>query len=83
MVLLVRIYLSPLSSHILTTSYISAGSASKPGKPITFATIPVHKKDGVVSKPVFALPGNPASALVIFYVFVILALRIMGCLGKM
>ncbi|KAF8806121.1 hypothetical protein BYT27DRAFT_7191426 [Phlegmacium glaucopus] len=51
----------------------------KPGKPTTFASIPVHEQDGVVvSKPVFALPGNPASALVTFYVFVIPALRIMG-----
>ena len=31
-----------------------------------------------MSKPIFALPGNPASALVTFYVFVVLALRIMG-----
>lgn len=50
----------------------------KPGKPTTFASIPVHEQDGVVSKPVFALPGNPASALVTFYVFVIPALRMMG-----
>ena len=47
----------------------------KPGKPTTFGTIPVHEQDGVVSKPIFALPGNPASAL---YVFVVLALRMMG-----
>lgn len=50
----------------------------KPGKPTTFATIPVHEQNDVVSKPVFALPGNPASALVTFYVFVIPALRMMG-----
>lgn len=50
----------------------------KPGKPTTFATIPVHEQDGIVSKPAFALPGNPASALVTFYVFVVPALRIMG-----
>jgi len=50
----------------------------KPGKPTTFASIPVHDQDGVVSKPVFALPGNPASALVTFYVFVVPALRMMG-----
>lgn len=35
-------------------------------KPITFATIPVHKQDDVASKPVFVLPGDPASALVTF-----------------
>lgn len=50
----------------------------KPGKPTTFASIPVHNQDGIVSKPVFALPGNPASALVTFYIFVIPALRTMG-----
>lgn len=50
----------------------------KPGKPTTFASIPVHEQDGIVSKPVFALPGNPASALVTFHLFVIPALRIMG-----
>ncbi|KAJ3533926.1 hypothetical protein NMY22_g7136 [Coprinellus aureogranulatus] len=48
--------------------------AIKPGKPTTFATIPVPTSD-VKSKPIFALPGNPASALVTFYVFVIPALR--------
>ena len=43
----------------------------KPGKPTTFATVPTPK--GTV--PIFALPGNPASALVTFHVFVIPALR--------
>lgn len=46
----------------------------KPGKPTTFATIP---HEGAV-KPVFALPGNPASALVMFHIFVVPALRILG-----
>lgn len=46
----------------------------KPGKPTTFATITV----GAVAKPLFALPGNPASALVTFYIFVIPALRKLG-----
>ena len=41
--------------------YIS-GVAIKPGKPITLAIV----KD----KPVFSLPGNPASALLTFYLFV-------------
>lgn len=37
----------------------------KPGKPTTFATIPVpHVDNG--QKLVFALPGNPVSALVTF-----------------
>ncbi|KAJ7433062.1 MoaB/Mog domain-containing protein [Mycena galericulata] len=47
----------------------------KPGKPTTFATIPCA---GGVAKPVFALPGNPASALVTFNVFVVPALRKLG-----
>lgn len=46
----------------------------KPGKPTTFATIPVEgSPEG--RKPLFALPGNPASALVTFHVFVLPALR--------
>ncbi|CEH17128.1 Molybdopterin biosynthesis protein [Ceraceosorus bombacis] len=45
--------------------------AMKPGKPTTFATIPRESSDRVV----FALPGNPASALVCFYVFVLPSLR--------
>ena len=50
----------------------------KPGKPTTFATIPFQGSGDKISKPVFALPGNPASALVTFYVFVVPALRLMG-----
>ena len=49
----------------------------KPGKPTTFATIPTP--DGRTERvPLFALPGNPASALVTFHVFVIPALRRLG-----
>ncbi|KAK0190455.1 hypothetical protein F5146DRAFT_1137290 [Armillaria mellea] len=47
----------------------------KPGKPTTFATIPWI---GDVVKPVFALPGNPSSALVTFHIFVVPALRKLG-----
>ncbi|KNZ76431.1 Gephyrin, partial [Termitomyces sp. J132] len=46
----------------------------KPGKPTTFATIPYENS----IKPVFALPGNPASALVTFYLFIVPALRLLG-----
>ena len=49
----------------------------KPGKPTTFATISVPGSEDS-RKPVFALPGNPASALVTFNVFVIPALRRLG-----
>ena len=47
----------------------------KPGKPTTFATVPAPGKRPV---PMFALPGNPASALVTFHVFVVPALRRLG-----
>lgn len=42
--------------------------AMKPGKPTTFATTPEKKL-------IFALPGNPASALVTFHLFVLPSLR--------
>ena len=45
--------------------------AMKPGKPTTFATIPFR----TTPKSIFALPGNPASALVTFHLFVLLSLR--------
>lgn len=50
----------------------------KPGKPTTFGTIPIPEGKGSERKPVFALPGNPASALVTLYVFVIPTLRKLG-----
>lgn len=50
--------------------------AMKPGKPTTFATIPVKDNTGArVSKTVFSLPGNPASALVTFHLFVLPSLH--------
>lgn len=57
--------------------------AVKPGKPTTFATVPTpstapRETSGQTRKPVFALPGNPASALVMFYIFVVPALRKLG-----
>jgi molybdopterin molybdotransferase len=39
----------------------------RPGKPIAFSTIP---QDGKGALPVFALPGNPVSAMVTFELFV-------------
>ncbi|KAG1146760.1 hypothetical protein G6F37_007516 [Rhizopus arrhizus] len=50
----------------------------KPGKPTTFATVPCGKN----SKLVFALPGNPVSATVTFYLFVLPALRKMSGVDK-
>ncbi|KAH7395162.1 gephyrin [Phaeosphaeria sp. MPI-PUGE-AT-0046c] len=48
----------------------------KPGKPTTFATVPVKDDDGNrVDKVIFSLPGNPASAVVCFHLFVLPALH--------
>ncbi|PWN51198.1 hypothetical protein IE53DRAFT_328863 [Violaceomyces palustris] len=57
--------------------------AMKPGKPTTFASVrrpsPSSSESGTDStRLLFALPGNPASALVCFYVFVLPALRKMS-----
>ncbi|KAF4125231.1 gephyrin [Geosmithia morbida] len=52
--------------------------AMKPGKPTTFATVPVKDISGGgrrQQKLVFSLPGNPASALVTFHLFVLPALH--------
>ncbi|CAG8719799.1 2792_t:CDS:2, partial [Racocetra fulgida] len=45
----------------------------KPGKPTTFATLP--GTSGAPEKLIFGLPGNPVSATVTFYLFVLPALR--------
>lgn len=51
----------------------------KPGKPTTFATVPAKNNDGErVSKVIFSLPGNPASALVTFHLFVLPSLHAMS-----
>ncbi|KAI4669351.1 uncharacterized protein J4E79_001394 [Alternaria viburni] len=48
----------------------------KPGKPTTFATVPVKDNEGnPVTKSIFSLPGNPASAVVCFHLFVLPALH--------
>lgn len=53
--------------------------AMKPGKPTTFATVPVKNDAGErVSKVIFSLPGNPASALVTFHLFVLPSLHQMS-----
>lgn len=45
--------------------------AMKPGKPTTFATMPYTNWDGVTrTRVMFALPGNPAAALVTLHVLV-------------
>jgi len=50
--------------------------AMKPGKPTTFATVPVKNNAGErVSKVIFSLPGNPASAIVTLHLFVLPSLH--------
>jgi gephyrin len=48
----------------------------KPGKPTTFATVPVKNNAGErISKVIFSLPGNPVSCLVTFNLFVLPSLH--------
>lgn len=48
----------------------------KPGKPTTFATIPFKSNSGErETKAIFSLPGNPASAVVTFHLFVLPSLH--------
>lgn len=48
----------------------------KPGKPTTFATAIVKSNSGEpVTKTIFSLPGNPASAVVTFHLFVLPSLH--------
>ncbi|KZF19374.1 hypothetical protein L228DRAFT_234059 [Xylona heveae TC161] len=50
--------------------------AMKPGKPTTFATVPFKDNNGErQSKVIFSLPGNPASAVVTFHLFVLPSLH--------
>ena len=49
----------------------------KPGKPTTFATVPAKDDKGAtVTKLIFSLPGNPASAMVSYHLFVLPSLRL-------
>ena len=54
--------------------------AMKPGKPTTFATVPFKDASGdhQALKPVFSLPGNPASAIVTAHLFVLPCLQRMS-----
>lgn len=47
----------------------------RPGKPVTFATLPASPKRTL---PIFGLPGNPVSAMVTFELFVRPAIRRMS-----
>ena len=69
--------LKPVIEHHLGGTVHFGRVRVKPGKPTTFASIPTP--GGRVARvPLFALPGNPASALVTFHIFVIPALRRLG-----
>lgn len=60
--------------------------AMKPGKPTTFATVPAEQlkdpqsgdRGAFKDKVVFCLPGNPASAMVTFMLFVLPSLHAMS-----
>lgn len=57
--------------------------AMKPGKPTTFATVPIKSVDGEPAKRfIFSLPGNPGSAIVTLHMFVLAALQNMSGLPK-
>ncbi|KAL5637109.1 hypothetical protein ACGC1H_000925 [Rhizoctonia solani] len=68
--------LKPLLERNLNGTIHFGRVAMKPGKPTTFASVP--PPNGGREKLVFGLPGNPASALVTFYLFVLPALRRLG-----
>ncbi|KAI0322530.1 MoaB/Mog domain-containing protein [Amylostereum chailletii] len=70
--------LKPVIEHHFSGAIHFGRVKVKPGKPTTFATIPIPGSNANTRKPLFALPGNPASALVTFHVFVVPALRRLG-----
>lgn len=50
--------------------------AMKPGKPSTFATVPIKNSTGErTDKVIFSLPGNPASAIISLHLFVLPSLH--------
>ncbi|KAF9651619.1 hypothetical protein BDM02DRAFT_3138792 [Thelephora ganbajun] len=70
--------LKPVIEHHFEGTIHFGRVKMKPGKPTTFATIPKKEAARGEHTPIFALPGNPASALVTFYLFVLPALRKLG-----
>lgn len=74
--------LKPTVEQALGGSVVFGRVAMKPGKPTTFATVPVPVPGGEEGekekKLLFALPGNPASAIVTYHLFVLPALRAMA-----
>ena len=72
--------LKPVIEHHLGGTVHFGRVRVKPGKPTTFATVPAPSGAAAAGArvPLFALPGNPASALVTFHIFVVPALRRLG-----
>ncbi|RCI08383.1 hypothetical protein L249_8950 [Ophiocordyceps polyrhachis-furcata BCC 54312] len=68
--------LKPTIERLLGGTIHFGRVAMKPGKPTTFATIPFKDDAGQrVSRVIFSLPGNPASALVTLHLFVLPSLH--------
>ena len=64
-------FLKPVLEDLLGATIHFGRVFMKPGKPTTFATTMINDK----RKLIFALPGNPVSAMVTFNLFVLPALR--------
>lgn len=64
-------FLKPVLEDLLGATIHFGRVFMKPGKPTTFATTTIDGK----RKLIFALPGNPVSAMVTFNLFVLPALR--------
>lgn len=82
-------YMKPLLEQKFNATIHFGRVNMKPGKPTTFATIPntfggstAHHDNGTSNKLVFALPGNPVSATVTFYLFVLPAIRQMSAIQQ-
>jgi len=68
--------LKPTLERSLGGTILFGRVSMKPGKPTTFATVPGKDNAGQpMSKLVFGLPGNPASALVTSHLFVLPSLQ--------
>ncbi|KAG9294129.1 hypothetical protein G9A89_021488 [Geosiphon pyriformis] len=70
--------LKPTLEHSLGAKIHFGRVKIKPGKPTTFATLQEPKSLHKFHKLIFSLPGNPVSAIVMFYFFVLPALRKMA-----
>ncbi|KAI9667644.1 MAG: hypothetical protein M1821_000461 [Bathelium mastoideum] len=68
--------LKPTIEHSLGGTIHFGRVSMKPGKPTTFATVPFKSNAGErQTKVIFSLPGNPASAVVTFHLFVLPSLH--------